>query len=423
MTTDCYTTPIGLTSQFFFCGLPLRLDTYRGCAFQCAFCFARQRGGNTPDRFVVPANPHSIRRIFERSLDSQGNRHVGIIGQFLRRRVPIHFGGMSDPFQPIEARHGVTKATLNVLGKCDYPTVISTRGKLVASPPYLDLLKAMKFVVVQFSLSSSRDEIARILEPRSSPPSEILKRMEVLAKNRIPVTCRWQPFVPGSSESPVEFVTRISCTGCSHVSLEHLKVPVERKTSLWREFVQLVGRDPYEEYKVRGAVQDGRELVLRSDQKLNAVIETAAEAHRCGMTFGAADNEFQYLSDTSCCCSGVDRFPGFENYFRHQIGYAVRKCQGRRITYDAIQNEWVPKGSVDRYLNSESRISIRNRGKASIADHIKVKWNQLDAPGSPSSFFGVKPGGKSRSGSGTRAYNWDSHLIGKIARQPENFGL
>ena len=26
-----YTTPLSLTSQFFFCGLPLRLDSYRGC--------------------------------------------------------------------------------------------------------------------------------------------------------------------------------------------------------------------------------------------------------------------------------------------------------------------------------------------------------------------------------------------------------
>src|SRR5262249_25277318 len=40
-----YTNPLSLTSQFLFCGLPLRLDSYRGCAFQCYFCYARYRGG------------------------------------------------------------------------------------------------------------------------------------------------------------------------------------------------------------------------------------------------------------------------------------------------------------------------------------------------------------------------------------------
>jgi DNA repair photolyase len=51
---DHYTTPLSLTSQFFFCGLPLRLDSYRGCAFQCSFCYARYRGGNTPNDSVGP---------------------------------------------------------------------------------------------------------------------------------------------------------------------------------------------------------------------------------------------------------------------------------------------------------------------------------------------------------------------------------
>jgi len=94
-----YTTPISLTSQFLFCGLPLRLDSYRGCGFQCAFCFARQRGGNTPEAVVVPARPESIRRTFERAFRSD-EHSLGVVGQFLRRRAPIHFGGMSDRSSP-----------------------------------------------------------------------------------------------------------------------------------------------------------------------------------------------------------------------------------------------------------------------------------------------------------------------------------
>src|SRR5438105_6619983 len=36
---------LALTSQFYFCGLPLKLDTYSKCSFKCSYCFAHARGG------------------------------------------------------------------------------------------------------------------------------------------------------------------------------------------------------------------------------------------------------------------------------------------------------------------------------------------------------------------------------------------
>jgi len=166
--------------------------------------------------------------------------------------------------------------------------------------------------------------------------------------------------------------------------------------------------DFYARYKEEAATRDGRELVLPSVCKVNAVMETAAEVRRYGMTFGTADYEFQHLSDTGCCCSGVDQFPGFENYFKHQIGFAVRKSKGKKITYSAIQNEWAPKGSVDRFLNSKSRIAARNCNKATLKDHVKLRWNQPFAPGSPSSFFGVRPSRDNERG--MVIYEWDDSV-------------
>src|SRR4029077_17718689 len=100
-----YTSPFSITSQFAFCGLPLRLDAYRGCGFQCSYCFARIRGGNQAGEAVRPADPRTIERILTRSLK---DGRPGVIAEFLRRRVPIHFGGMSDPLQPAEEHYQVT---------------------------------------------------------------------------------------------------------------------------------------------------------------------------------------------------------------------------------------------------------------------------------------------------------------------------
>src|SRR5439155_533788 len=99
------------------------------------------RGGNVPAPAIVPASRDTLERIFRR-VEGLGPRDRTMLGQFLRRRVPIHFGGMSDPFQPAEARYRVTEAMLETLAARAYPTVISTRGLLVADDRYVQLLKA-----------------------------------------------------------------------------------------------------------------------------------------------------------------------------------------------------------------------------------------------------------------------------------------
>ena len=43
---ESYSKPLGLTSQFRFCGNPFRLDFYKFCSFGCKYCFARNIKGN-----------------------------------------------------------------------------------------------------------------------------------------------------------------------------------------------------------------------------------------------------------------------------------------------------------------------------------------------------------------------------------------
>ena len=179
-----YTNPLSLTSQFFFCGLPLRLDSYRGCGFQCSFCYARYRGGNSPDASVIPADRNTLRRVFEGAFREA--RPAGLIGQFLRLRVPVHFGGMSDPFHQAERTFEVTRSFLETLRDYQHPTVISTRSTMVATEPYLGLLREMRSVVVQFSFTSTQPSISQRLEPFTPAPRDLLKAMEQLGDTGSP---------------------------------------------------------------------------------------------------------------------------------------------------------------------------------------------------------------------------------------------
>jgi DNA repair photolyase len=406
-----YSTPLAITSQFSFCGLPLRLDSYRGCAFRCTYCFARNRGGNSPEDAVRPANASAVVRRID---DYVSGRRTGVLAQFFQRRVPLHFGGMSDPLQPAERRHRVTEQVLRGLVSTRYPTVLSTRGAIVGESPYWELLRDLG-AVVQFSFSSTRDAIAEYVEPHATRPSELLRVMDFLSARGIIVTCRWQPWIPGVSELPEEFVPRVAATGCRHLAFEHLKLPLERRDNAWSLFPVLGAGDLHAQYRRQGAVRDGRELVLPATAKLGITLRVRTVVHHHGMSFGAADNELQYLSDGECCCSGVDRFPGFENFFRHQIGYAVHKSRGRAIHYSAISGEWAPHGSIDRYLNSRSRISTRAADQGSLSEHVRARWNDPKASGSPASFFGVVASSV-RDSAGNIVYGWTP---GQVTCPPE----
>jgi DNA repair photolyase len=128
---------LSLTSQLHFCGLPLRLDSYVGCAFDCGYCFARRRGGGVNTKKIRLGDTGYLRRVLERALLRNA---PGVLAQCIRRRVPIHFGGMSDPFQDVEISSGVSLAYLATLRDHAYPVVISTKSTLLATARYLDML-------------------------------------------------------------------------------------------------------------------------------------------------------------------------------------------------------------------------------------------------------------------------------------------
>jgi DNA repair photolyase len=399
--SDHLTRPLSLSSQFSHCALPLRLDSYRGCSFSCTYCFARTRGGNIQSRRVVPANSKTLGNIF---VQAERSHSSSIIHQFLRRKVPIHFGGMSDPFQPREERERISFGYLSELARREYPTVISTKSCLPLKQPYLDLLSSGWPVIVQFSVTSTEDTRAARVEPHATPPSVLLKIMESLARAGVVVTCRWQPFIESLVEDPVVYVRRIAEAGASHLSFEHLKIPVEAiRTKSDNGFTISSLR---EQYRRQGMRLDGREYVLEPIRKVANVISVRHIVHKHGMTFGAGDNELQFLSDGEACCSGIDRFRGFGNVFKHQIALAVKRgVKTGAITIQSISDEWTPIGSIDRYLNSRTRISSRCNLLGSVADHVKYRWENLNSSENPSRFLGVTVSNR-RDGSGARVFEF-----------------
>jgi len=390
-----------VTSQFSFCGVPFRLDSYKGCSFDCSYCYARRRPADAEPRRVIPAEPDLLERAFRHA----ETRSPTIVSQFLRRRVPVHFGGMSDPLQQAESRWRITQAFMKALAHRQYPTVFSTRSPLLGLDPYISFARENAHFIAQFSMSTTRDRLAAKIEPNAPRPTDILKTMAKLSSQGVITACRWQPYIPDYSECADEYIQRVSEAGARHLAVEHLKLPLDRFGSLPDVIVRVSGSES-SLLSSPTRQRNGLEVAYTPESKLEFLREAKRLCHRHGLTFGCADNELQYISDTSCCCTGADQFQGFDNWFKHQIGYAVRKSLMKKtITYGEISREWLPTGSIDRYLSSNNRMRKRNGSVGSIRDHIKARWNDPKFPQSPSSFYGVAPT-EEFTRSGYRIYKW-----------------
>lgn len=401
-----YENPLSVTSQFSFCGLPFRMDTYAGCAFGCSYCFARIRGGNINSKKLKAANPYLIINKFKNSLKSTKTNN-GIITEYINKRVPVHFGGMSDPFQSIEKHYQSSLIVLKYLAEIDYPIVISTKSTLPSEAEYLEILKSFSNIVVQFSFSTLDDKKSPIIEPNVEKPSVLMRTIEILSANNINTSIRWQPYIPNFSESPEIFIEKISNLGAMHLGFEHLKLPLETTNDLNSKLFKVTGINTLDYYQNLKSKGDGRELILPIEAKIEKIKLVKYLAQKSNLTFGAADNELQYLSDTSCCCSGVDQIKGFENWNKYQISHAIKKSydlEKSAINYSLIKNEWKPSGSIDKFVNSNSRIAKAEEHNK-VEDYIKDRWQNLNSPFNPTKFHGIEFKDKFDE-NGMKIYEW-----------------
>jgi DNA repair photolyase len=314
---------------------------------------------------------------------------ASVIDEFLARRQPIHFGGMSDPFVPIEAEWKLTLKILRLFCTYDYPVVISTKSDLFATGPYLEVLRAGNFVI-QVSLSSTDPIFSAEAEPGCAGPRRLLAALKVATSAGIPAMCRIQPVHPSREKDVFLVMDAARQAGASHVAVEHLKLPIERNWDGTSKLSRLLGFDLYNYYLEHKATRHGREWILPLCSRLPWMQEYRSYAHSIGLSFGAADNDLLLMSDGRCCCSGVDLLKPSIPFFAYTFTEAVRRgSENNEIKLDLLRDVWCPDGSVGQYVNSNSRLSASASSGSGIREYVRENWNGVHNGSSPTSLFGV----------------------------------
>ncbi|WP_373066445.1 PA0069 family radical SAM protein [Zavarzinia sp.] len=213
-------------------GFDRSINAYRGCEHGCVYCFAR------PSHAFLGLSPgldfearlfakHDAARLLEAELGARS---------YACR--PIAMGTNTDPYQPIEKRHRITRAILEVLERWNHPFTIVTKSALVTRD--IDILARMaakNMVWVGVSVTTLDRRLARRMEPRAATPERRLDAIKALAAAGIPTGIMTAPMIPGLNDHELEALLEAgAAAGATSAGYVLLRLPLEIK-DLFQEWL------------------------------------------------------------------------------------------------------------------------------------------------------------------------------------------
>ena len=232
-------------------GFDRSINAYRGCEHGCPYCFAR------PTHSYLG---HSAGIEFERDIYVKVNAVEQLRAELANPRYrakPIAMGTNTDPYQPAEREHKLTRGILEVLLETRHPVTITTKNALVVRD--LDLLTELArlgLVSVALSVTSLDRHLSRKLEPRASTPEKRLEALRLLSQAGVPTVVMAAPMIPAINDMELErILDAAAAQGARSAGMVPVRLPNEVR-DLFREW--LLRYFPDRVRHVMGLIRDTR---------------------------------------------------------------------------------------------------------------------------------------------------------------------
>ncbi len=201
------------------------INPYRGCEHGCIYCFAR------PSHAYLGLSPglDFETRIFSKPRAPQ------LLRDELRRpgyRCDVlALGSNTDPYQPAEKRHLITRQILEVLAEHRHPVSIVTKSELVLRD--LDILEPMaarRLASVFVSVTTLDPDLARRMEPRAATPARRVETIRKLSEAGVPTGVLASPMILGLNDHEMEKILKACAdAGARSAGYILLRLPLELK--------------------------------------------------------------------------------------------------------------------------------------------------------------------------------------------------
>lgn len=174
------------------------INPYQGCEHGCVYCYAR----NTHNYYGFSAGLDFERKIMVKpSAPELLRKHFNNPSYKVE---PITLAGNTDCYQPLERKYKITRGLLEVMLEYKNPVGLITKNSLILrDADILAELAKHNLVHVMVSITSLRDDLRLLLEPRTATAKNRLKVVETLSGLGIPVGVMTAPVIPGLNSEEV----------------------------------------------------------------------------------------------------------------------------------------------------------------------------------------------------------------------------
>ncbi len=166
------------------------INPYVGCQHGCRYCYAR---------FMKKYSKH--KEPWGAFVDIKINAADLLLVE-IRKKKPgsVWVSGVCDPYQPLEAKYGLTRNCLKILAEHRWPVIVQTRSPLVLRD--IDILREARDIEVGCSITTADDSMRKIFEPNAPAIEDRLRALDELHRSGIKTYAMIAPILPGAELLP-----------------------------------------------------------------------------------------------------------------------------------------------------------------------------------------------------------------------------
>ncbi len=164
------------------------LNIYRGCEHGCKYCYAiGSHAYLNNDNFFgdIFVKTNVIEQLEKELSDPNWQREV------------INIGGVTDSYQPAEAKYQLMPQVLKLLIKYKTPAIISTKSTLILRDfDLIDELSRITYINVAATITTMDEQIRSLIEPNGAPSLERFEMLKTFRKTNASIGLHVMPIIP-----------------------------------------------------------------------------------------------------------------------------------------------------------------------------------------------------------------------------------
>jgi len=258
-------------SRLCTCPPKYSFSPYTGCSHACIYCYITSY---IPDPFHARLKKNLTERL-KKELKSRKDRYISM-------------SNSSDPYTPEEKENKATRECLEIFRDNGIKVLIVTKSDLVARDA--DIISGMD-ASVSMTITTLRDDIAGIVEPRAPSPSKRIEALKKLNNRGIKCSVRLDPIIPGVNDREIESIVSEVSGYCDHIVSSTVKPRADLLKRLRNALPDIMGNMKF--------TKVGNSYYLPSDVRYRLMKRVRNACDSSGLTFAVCREGFD-LNTATC---------------------------------------------------------------------------------------------------------------------------